>query len=750
MQLRNKVMTKISTLLALLAIQAGVVQGAAVLNKARAGMSPVSRVVELLQGMTSRIEADGKAEEDLYENFVCWATSIIRQKRETNAAAQSRADSLGKYIDDLTSGRIELTTERVDLEKELETLNGDLEIAKQSRDKEAKDFSMAKDEMNKAIDAVTKAIEVLRTATQGHEDGVLMSLKGSLSESSEVRAQERAALGQAIELGKRVLTKGDFVFLQRLLSADVPARASWKKLNRNATFKMSYKARSFKIQDVLAKLQENLATNLQEAEDKESKAKALYTKLSAAKTKEKNAAEDALRKLTGENGAKSSSLSESQDEKTALEKQISDDEGYIAQVQQSLAEKKSEWKARQDLRAGELAAISKAISILHGDDARDLFKRSFASQGFLFLQEGAERNSQRIESAVKALNKAAQQTRDSRVADLAKLAASGYFDQIIQAIDSMLQVLRTEEASDLTEKETCESERATDTRDAIQTSRAMDELTDTITTLTAKIAELTAEIDDKQAQVDAIDKQLSEIAEERKKENAEYITSKKDDEDAAVLVANARTVLNDFYTSNGLMLVQNEQARSSQTQPFESQAGEAPPPPPQTWKNPTYGGKTDESTGILAILDMIESDIRKDITKADKEEADSLALYTKTKNNLDTQRTALTTSIGSLTSDKSTAIGEKQTASQGRTLKKGELAVVMKKIQDAVHKCDFVTINFHSRSQNRKIEIDGLEEAKAILSGGVFDGLPDPDREMKPGDALVQYPNRQKFLHRLA
>merc|ERR1719277_2167417 len=154
-----------------------------------AGMSPVTRVVELLKGMSLRIEADGKAEEDLYETFVCWATSMISQKQKSNAAAQSRADTLETYINDLSSNRIELTSERGDLEKEIETLTGDIEVATQMRQREARDFNMAKDEMNAAIDALTKAIDVLRTATQGHEQGVFVSMKGTLSEGSEARAR---------------------------------------------------------------------------------------------------------------------------------------------------------------------------------------------------------------------------------------------------------------------------------------------------------------------------------------------------------------------------------------------------------------------------------------------------------------------------------------------------------------------------------------------------------------------------------
>merc|ERR1719343_417454 len=142
---------------------AGASAEAAVSSDAAAlGMSPVTRVVELLKGMSQRIEADGKAEEDLYETFVCWATSIISQKEKSNAAAQSRADNLQTYINDLSSGRIELSSERVDLEKEIETLRGDIEVATQMREREARDFNMAKEEMDAAISALDKAIEVLR------------------------------------------------------------------------------------------------------------------------------------------------------------------------------------------------------------------------------------------------------------------------------------------------------------------------------------------------------------------------------------------------------------------------------------------------------------------------------------------------------------------------------------------------------------------------------------------------------------
>merc|ERR1719343_634875 len=144
-----------------------------------------------------------------------------------------------------------------------------------------------------------------------------------------------------------------------------------------------------------------------------------------------------------------------------------------------------------------------------------------------------------------------------------RLAASstGHFDEVIAAIDSMLNLLQTEEKKDLKIKETCEKDRFADTREAIKTSRTVDEHTDAITTLEATIEELTKEIAEKKAQIEEIKVQLKEAKENRDKEHAEYLVAEKDDTDAAALVQEATTTLKDFYKNNNLMLLaQDRQA----------------------------------------------------------------------------------------------------------------------------------------------------------------------------------------------
>merc|ERR1719313_600164 len=124
-------------------------------------LNPVTRIVQLMEGLIKKVEADGKAEEDLFEKYVCWYKTVVSSKKASNAEAKDRIESLTAFIDDVKSGRIEFTSERKDLEAEIEKLNTEIETATDMRNKENEDYLAAKDEMEKAIAALEKAIEVL-------------------------------------------------------------------------------------------------------------------------------------------------------------------------------------------------------------------------------------------------------------------------------------------------------------------------------------------------------------------------------------------------------------------------------------------------------------------------------------------------------------------------------------------------------------------------------------------------------------
>jgi len=568
--------------------------------------------------------------------------------------------------------------------------------------------------MTKAIAALKKAVAVLGEATKDHKEGELVQLGAGLGEGFADREADAQALAQAVALGEKFLTKADALFLRRVLTGDVP-NVDWKKLNRKAGFKMSYKARSFKIQDLMAKLLSTFETNLKDAQTKESDTLAQYTTLMDAKGAQRSKTQKALTDSDAENGARGMATEDAQAEVDALKAQVTADTGFIEQTTADLADKKEQWKDRMALRTAEMAAISKAIGILYSDDARDLMRKSESSQiqtNFLQLsQSTSAARGRKASDVLRAVSKKATDRRLSALAAKVAAMSGGHFDEVITAIDDMMDTLKKEEASDIETKESCEDDRMTDARKAAKTSRTIDEESEAIMKLEAEIATIEQTVVDNEAKIAKIDEELKAAKKMRENENTEWKSSDADDKAAAELTGMAQKVLQDFYKDNGLMLLQAKQPTIV--------AGAAPPPPPATFDAP-YGGKTGESQGIIAILGMIVEDINKDCEKAKAEEEKAQSEYDSFKEKSEKEMQDIGDENNTLNGEKGDKVGEVKDNKLDRKTLKGELDAVMEKMTGALPNCDFMTINFDMRMKNRQTEMDGLDKAKAILQGAAF------------------------------
>merc|ERR1719182_844319 len=533
--------------------------------------------------------------------------TVVSQKKATNAAAADRIESLSAYIDDVKGGRVEFTSERKDLEAEIAKLMDELETSKAMRKKENEDFLAAKDEMQKAIAALEEAVEVLGDTTADMKTGVLTSVGFDLR--------------RVVQMGKSMLSEQDVRYLEQALDGDV-REPDWKKLNRKAVFKMKYKARSGKIQEILADMLQTFEDNLSDAEKKEADSLSTYEKLSGQKNSQLQAAQDALTSGEAEGGARALSVEESQEEVDSLTAQVQADEGYIQQAEDSYAVKMTEWKERKRLRTEEIASIEKAIAILTSDEARDTMSSSFKSQGNL-LQVNEVQQQCRARKAAEHIRMLAGKHQDVRLAALSvsmRFRARGHFDEVVDGIDKIISDLHKENDMDLKVKEDCENDRNKNTKMAKNAAYEIDQETAIIVRKEAEIDAKNAEIARLQDEKKELQLQRDEATVNRAKEKSEFDEAKATDEAAVALIGKAKDALAKFYTDNNLALAQLK-AR----QPVVV-AGEAPPPPPTTWSEP-YGGAKGENNGITSIMEMVMNDIAKDITTATTVEETAIADY---------------------------------------------------------------------------------------------------------------------------
>merc|ERR1719331_689248 len=607
--------------------------------------------------------------------------------------------------------RIELTSERSELEAEIKGLEKTIEEETTMRDKEHEDFLAAKDEMDKAIAALKSAIDVLAEGTAP------AALVGKLK--------------KVMRVGQGFLAKNDLSELHKIL--DVPT-ADWKKLNREATFKKKYEARSGGIQDILKVVLKTFEDNLEEATAAEEKGEADFDALMEAKKTQLSTAKQALLDKSGEKGARGEALATSKEEKKDLEGQNERDAGYLSDTKKTCEERATEWDERKKLRAQEIAAIQEAIGILHSDDARDTFKKSFDSQGLFFTQLDQLRHSHphkgARKSALSLIKSLANSSKDVRVAQLVAALVvkeepnpvdsmsdeelADPFKDVIGMIDEIIAELETEEGDDLKTKEQCEKEQCENTQEAKKVSKEIDTNVETIDRLTAQIEAANKTIQAIAVEIQELGIEIRDAGDNRAKENKEYMAAEAEDMAAVELIENAKGVLEKFYQESGLMLAQ---VRRVKQEPFVA-AGEAPTPPPAEMDE--YSGGSRQSTGVIAMLTMIKEDIEKDIEKAKKQEKEAQAAYDKLVEDIEA-------AIAAKEQTKSDLEGEIASDSEARTTEnttmadnQGQLKAVMDYLKEIAPGCDFIAMNFNIRLTNRQMEVDGLKKAKSILQGAEY------------------------------
>lgn len=596
--------------------------------------------------------------------------------------------------------------------KEIGELQEQLEQEKAVRDQQIADYKQASAEMTAAIAALEKAVSTLGKATKDNKQGVLLNVRFQLrkvlypNKSHHVDYMERT--------------------MERALAP--PKNKDWDKLDaEKSTFSKGYKGRSFKIQDTLAEMKKTFEENLAAAKRTEELAAGDYKKLREKKEETLRSRQQAAQEMNAENAARDKTKAESEEEVDNLTSQVANDEKILLETAATCTKKKEEYVERSRLRSEEVASIAEAISVLRSDDARDTFNASFDSQTTDFLQMNKHRHlskgcaEARKNKAVRMLSHSAS-TRLRTVSYLisaAKPDTTKFPGNVITKIDSILADLAQEATTDETEKNECEEFRSQKTLKAKNDSNDIDENTEEIGRQEEVIKKLNALIEEKRENRQAILKDMDEAKEQREKEHAEYLSSKKNDQDAVGLIEKAVEALSKFYNDNNLALLQGKKKALKATGPPELEAGKAPPPPPGTWEEP-YGGQKESNTGVVAILTLIKEDVIKDIKMADEEEKKSTDLYNDFMKDSKAQNKKLVEEIDLAMLQRTEAEGKVTSEKDERDASKSTLAKLMGAIKAEEPKCNFISINFDVRKKNRNAEKDGLEKAKSVLKGANF------------------------------
>merc|ERR1719380_197010 len=488
-----------------------------------------------------------------------------------------------------------------------------------------------------------------------------------------------------------------------------------------------------------------------------------YGDLKAAKTSEVNAATSAIEQKTKRSGELAVEIAQTEDDLEDTEAEVAETEKFLGDLASQCAAKKAEWSERQKMRAEEVAAISEAIGILNDDDSLDLFKKTALVQkndGIRLLQGKSHKSNVRRARHILVSLAQTGRSHESQYQFLATAlkAKAVDFTKITGMIDGMVDVLGKEQSDDDSQKKFCETELEKAADEKKSTEEKLAALAASIEEMTSTVATLTSEIETLQGEIKKLDAAVAEATATRKEEHATFVQMAAENQAATALVEKAKNRLFKVYRP-GLYkeearreLTEEERILVNSGQPDPRDAEEAfmnaggrggiqntgivspisfaqvrvasnegvvPPPPPETFG--AYQKKEGKSNGVIALMDMMIKDLKTDHTEAKHAEETAQKDYETLMATSQESREKMAACITSKESS-SAQWGEKiENAKTDQASTTEGLGKLNELIAGLHAECDFLIANFDTRKEARTNEIEGLKNAKAVLSGASFE-----------------------------
>lgn len=629
---------------------------------------PVTKVVNLLEGMQSNLEKEAKEDEDTHDKMQCWCKTNGDEKTKSIEEAQTKIKALEARMDELTATSSRLATEIAVAEEEVSNNEKALQSAQALREKQFTEFKSDFKDLTESATSVDKALDAIGTN------------KSSFLQTS------RGRMASAMTQLKMVLLRHE-----RLLN-DAQRSEVEELLNPRSESEFLQQAPSSidGVAGVLTGLKDSFEGQLSDLKKQESEDKKAHEGLVKAKTEELQADKKQLEAKKEQKAAadleKSQSKQDMKDTTAALEA----DSAVSEEVKAKCAAMDTDYEKRGKLRREEQAAVSQTIQVLTADEARENFGKTFSSS---FLQVSSQDSRQTRAAAVLAAS--GEKLDASALTTLAMSVKLDTFESVKKAIDEMKADLKKQQAAEVKKKDWCVAELQKTKLETQEKSLTEQQKVAELETIQSKTSQLVAEIQSLEDEVAEMNKQTQLAGQNREKENKEFQTVVTEQRQTQLLLQKAMTSLKKFYVK------ENEaafiQAKSDDGEPeFKDY-------------------KEQSSFGVLSMLQKLI---------ADAKAMEAEATHAETSAQKDYEAFAKTTTADIKTKLKEKTTKEKEKGAAESSLvearqakdalgtKLDELVTLKRHLHD---QCDILMKRFDERQSARSDEMESLTQAKAML-----------------------------------
>mmetsp|Transcript_19436 Transcript_19436/g.37435 ORF Transcript_19436/g.37435 Transcript_19436/m.37435 type:complete len:686 (+) Transcript_19436:82-2139(+) len=639
--------------------------------------SPISKVIDMLSSLKSKIEIEGKEAQRLFEETTSMCSSRSKQLEYEIKTGGSDKTELEASIADDTAKLMALEDKMEELAASIASDEADLKSATEIRKRDAADFAAQEKELLEVVSTIERAIGILERETRKNSASLLQQTKDVTSVTQALNVLVDAT-GISTTEGRRLTALvQNFQETQNDDGENAPG----------APDPAAYEGKSGDIITTLENLQTKAEAKLSELRTAETSARHNYELMKQSLSDEISLANkemDAARKNKAEtNERQATAEGELQTTKQDLDSDIE----AFRDLKQTCGAKDEDFEAGVKSRAEEIKVLAQAMSVMskmvtgansvaYGLNQVSLLQNSIVSRTDLANFE-----------AVRFVRDLARKVNAPALAQLAFRMASAIrssntqdpFGKVRGLITDMIAKLQAEAEAEAKFKEHCDKELADTKTKKIEKSTEVDYLNTKIDQMSSRAAKLKNEVAALQNAVAEIVGMQGEIDNLRKEENDEFKRNKVELDQGLEGVKLAIKMLQDYYAKDG-------------TQGHES-----------------------EASNILGLLEVIESDLSKGITDAmTTEDAATAAHYLQTMQNK-VEKKMKEQDIKYKV--KEAAELDKQVAETKSDLEgvQNELSAVLSYLGMLQKQCIAKAESYAERSARRQAEIAGLREALKIL-----------------------------------
>mmetsp|Transcript_48407 Transcript_48407/g.89157 ORF Transcript_48407/g.89157 Transcript_48407/m.89157 type:complete len:699 (+) Transcript_48407:76-2172(+) len=656
-------------------------------------LTPVQKVVTLLQDLSAKVTKEGEAEVKAFKEYTKWCDDTVQELGFEIKTATSQKTKAAAALDKCTSDEDVASTKIGELAADISTTEKDLENATALRTDEHGTFTSSEAELMDAIDTLSRAISILSKEMAKNPAFLQKKISGNMQSLVDT-------LSAVIDVAS--FTGTDRKKLMALVQSKESAEDDDEELGAPAA--ATYKTHSSSILDILEDMKDKAEEELASLRKAEMEAAHKYDMLKQSLTDQGAALTKELGETKSDKAEAGECMAQQKSDLGVATADLKKAEETKANVEEDCATTAADHKASMEGRAEELATIAKAIEVISNmTGAAEGRVYSFVqvnTKAFLSHRQTARSASEGQEIVDMVSKLAARQHSTalsqlaSRIGSIMKYASTigeDPFAKVKGLIQDMIERLEKEASAEAQHKAYCDEETA-------KTNAKKEELTSDIDSLTAKIDKATAtstklkeEVAELQKELAALTKLQAEMDKARADEKAAYAEYKVDLEAGISGVSEAMRILREFYGKEEPALVQQ-------------------PEMPDFFKPAAGAG-----TSIIEILEVIESDFTKSLAQATLTEESAQTEYDKM-----TQENKITkaTKDQDVKYKSQEAAGLDKAVAEHSTDREGlqtELSAVLEYSEKLVDECVAKPETYEERAARRAAEISGLKEALTYL-----------------------------------